>query len=198
MEFRILGPTVVLDGERRVPLPSGRGRALLALLVLHAGEPVSADRLIDELWGEAPPATARTVVHGLVSRLRRLLEPGRAKARAGALLQTSGSGYRIAIEPEAVDAHRFKRMIDESRGVPEEVRAAKLTAALSLWRGPALADFVYQPFAQRAISALEELRIQAMEDRIEVELALGHAPDLVPELEQLIQEHPFRERLRGR
>jgi DNA-binding SARP family transcriptional activator len=166
------------------------------LLVLHAGEPVSADRLIDELWGERPPPTARTVVHGLVSRLRRVLEPGRAKARPG-LLQTSGSGYRFAIEPHAVDAHRFKRLIDESRGAPAEVRAAKLSAALSLWRGPALADFVYEPFAQRAITALEELRIEATEDRIEADLALGRAADLVPELEQLIQEHPFRERLRG-
>ncbi|MGH2381010.1 MAG: BTAD domain-containing putative transcriptional regulator, partial [Candidatus Limnocylindria bacterium] len=197
MEFRILGPTEVVDGERRVPLPSGRGRALLALLALHAGEPVSADRLIDELWGEDPPPTARTVVHGLVSRLRGVLEPGSAKAQPGALLQTFGSGYRLAIEPDAVDAHRFKRLIDESRGAPEEVRAAKLSAALSLWRGPALADFLYQPFAQRAISALEELRIQAIEDRIEADLASGRAADLVPDLEQLIQDHPFRERLRG-
>jgi DNA-binding SARP family transcriptional activator len=197
MEFRILGATEVLDGRRRIQLPSGRGRALLALLALHAGEPVSADRLMDELWGEDPPPTARTVVHGLVSRLRRVLEPRIAKSRAGGLLQTLGSGYRLAIEPDAVDAHRFKRLIDEARGAPAEMRAAKLSAALALWRGPALADFVYQPFAQRAITALEELRIEATEDRIEADLALGRAADLVSELEQLIQEHPFRERLRG-
>jgi DNA-binding SARP family transcriptional activator len=197
MEFRILGPTEVLDRGRRVPLPGGRGRALLALLVLHAGEPVSADRLIDELWGENPPPTARTVVHGLVSRLRGVLEPGRGKARPGALLQTLGSGYRLAIEPDGVDAHRFKRLIDEARGAPAGVRAAKLSAALALWRGPTLADFAYEPFAQRAITALEELRTQAMEDRIEVDLASGRAADLVPELEQLIRAHPFRERLRG-
>lgn len=183
MEFRILGPTEVLDGGRRVPLPVGRGRALLALLLLHAGEPVPADRLIDELWGEGPPPTARTVVHGLVSRLRRVLEPGRTKAWPGGLLQTSGSGYRLAIEPHAVDAHRFKRLIDEARGAPAEVRAAKLSAALALWRGPALADFAYEPFAQRAITALEELRTQAIEDRIDADLALGRAADLVPELE---------------
>src|SRR3990170_7039425 len=130
MEFRILGPTEVLDGGRRVPLPGGRGRALLALLVLHAGDPVSADRLIDELWGEGPPPTARTVVHGLVSRLRGVLEPGRGKARPGALLQTLGSAYRLGIDPDAVDAHRFKRLIDEARGAPTEVRAANLSAAL--------------------------------------------------------------------
>jgi DNA-binding SARP family transcriptional activator len=197
MDFRILGPTEVLDAGRRLPLPGGRGRAVLALLVLHAGEPVSADRLIDELWGEGPPPTARTVVHGLVSRLRRVLEPGRGKARPGALLQTLGSGYRLGIDPDAVDAHRFKRLIDEARGAPGEVRAAKLSAALALWRGPALADFVYEPFAQRAIAALEEHRTQAIEDRIETDLASGRAADLVPELEQLIRSHPFRERLRG-
>ena len=197
MEFRILGPTEVLDGGRRRPLPSGRGRALLALLALQAGEPVSADRLIDELWGDDPPPTARTVVHGLVSRLRRVLEPHSAVEPPRGVLQTLGSGYRLAIEPDAVDAHRFKRLIDEAHGGPAEVRAAKLSAALALWRGPALADFAYEPFAQRAITALDELRTQAIEDRIEADLALGRAADLVPELEQLIQEHPFRERLRG-
>jgi DNA-binding SARP family transcriptional activator len=197
VEFRILGPMEVLDGGRRVPLPGGRGRALLALLMLHAGEPVSADRLIDELWGESPPPTARTVVHGLVSRLRGVLEPGRGKARPGALLQTFGNGYRLAIETDAVDAHRFKRLIDEARGAPAEVRARMLSAALILWRGPPLSDFAYEPFAQRAITALEELRTQATEDRIEADLASGRARDLVPELEQLIRAHPFRERLRG-
>jgi DNA-binding SARP family transcriptional activator/class 3 adenylate cyclase len=197
MEFRILGPTEVLDGGRPVPLPSGRGRALLALLVLNAGEPVSADRLIDELWGEDPPPTARTVVHGLVSKLRGVLGPGRGEARFGTILQTSGSGYRLHIEPEAVDAHRFKQLIDEARGAPAEARATKFSDALALWRGSALADFSYEPFAQRAITALEELRVQAIEDRIQADLASGHAADLVPELEQIIQDHPFRERLRG-
>jgi DNA-binding SARP family transcriptional activator len=197
MEFRILGATEVLDRGRRIQLPSGRGRAILALLALHADEPVSADRLIDELWGESPPPTARTVVHGLVSRLRRVLEPRAATSPPGALLQTIAGGYRLAVEPDAVDAHRFKRLIDEARGAPAEIGALKLSAALALWRGPALADFAYEPFAQRAITALEELRTQAMEDRIEADLASGRAADLVPELEQLIHDHPFRERLRG-
>ena len=187
MEFRILGPTEVLDGGRRVPLPSGRGRALLVLLVLHAGQPVSADRLIDELWGEGPPPTARTVVHGLVSKLRGLLEPSSGKARLDTLLQTFGSGYRLAIEPDAVDAHRFKQLIDGARVAPAEVRAARLSEALALWRGPALADFSYEPFAQRAITALEELRTQAIEDRIDADLASGCSAELVPELEP---DHP--------
>ncbi len=197
MEFRILGPTEVLDGARRVPLPSGRGRALLAVLALHAGEPVSADRLVDELWGENPPPTARTVVHGLVSRLRRVLAPRNAEARPGALLETIAGGYRLAIEPDAVDAHRFKRLIDEARDAAAEIRASQLSSALALWRGPALADFAYEPFAQRPITALEDLRTQAIEDRIEADLALGRAGNLVAELEQLIQDNPFRERLRG-
>ena len=191
MEFRILGPTEVLDGGRRLPLPSGRGRALLALLALHAGEAISADRLIDELWGEDPPPTARTIVQGLVSRLRRVLEPDKAPARPAARLQTVGGGYRLAIEAEAVDAHRFKRLIDEAREAPMALRSTRLSAALALWRGPALADFTYEPFAQRAITALEELRTQAIEDRIEADLAAGRAAELVPELEQVIQDHPF-------
>jgi DNA-binding SARP family transcriptional activator len=166
-------------------------------LALHAGETVSADVLIDELWGEAPPPTARTVVHGLVSRLRHVLEPGRAKARPGMLLQRIGSGYQLAIESDAVDAHRFKRLIDESRSAPPELRAAKVSTALTLWRGPALADFAYEPFAQRPIATLDELRIEAIEDRIEADLSLGRGAGLVPELEELIHEHPFRERLRG-
>jgi DNA-binding SARP family transcriptional activator len=197
MDIRILGPTEVLDEGREVPLPSGHGRALLVLLALHAGESISADRLIDELWGEDPPPTARTVVHGLVSRLRRVLVPHSAKARPGALIQTIGGGYRLAIEPDAVDAHRFKRLIDEARIGPAEVRAAKLSTALALWRGAALIDFAYEPFAQRAIRALEELRIQAIEERVEADLASGRAGDLAADLQQLVQAHPFRERLHG-
>jgi DNA-binding SARP family transcriptional activator len=197
LEFRILGPTEVLDRGRSVSLPSGRGRALLVLLALHAGETVSADLLIDELWGESAPPTARTVVHGLISRLRNVLDPDRATARPGTPLHTLGSGYRLAIEPDAVDAHRFKRLLDESRSATAELRAAKISTALALWRGPALAEFAYEPFAQRPIAALDELRIEAIEDRIEADLSLGRAAGLVPELEELIREHPFRERLRG-
>src|SRR5712691_1227465 len=197
MDFRILGSTEVLDGTRRVELPAGRGRALLALLILHAGEPVAAERVVDELWGEDPPRTAGTVVQGLVSRLRRALEPGRAKGGPSELLQTVEGGYRLAVEPEAIDAGRFKRLLDEVRDADTEARSAKLSAALRLWRGPALADFTYEPFAQRAIAALEDLRIEAIEDRIEADLALGRGGDLAAELNEVITAHPYRERLRG-
>src|SRR6266567_8648380 len=115
MEFRILGSMEVLDGARRVALPSGRGRSLLALLTLHAGEPVAAERLIDELWGEYPPATAATVVQGLVSRLRKALEPERTKGTRPQVLQTVETAYRLAIGPDSVDANAFKRLLDEAR-----------------------------------------------------------------------------------
>jgi DNA-binding SARP family transcriptional activator len=197
MDFRILGSTEVLDGTRRVELPAGRGRALLALLILHAGEPVAAERIVDELWGEDPPRTADTVVQGLVSRLRRAFEPGRARGGPSEPLQTVGNGYRLAIDPESIDADRFKRLLDEASDATPEARSAKLSAALGMWRGPALADFTYEPFAQRAIAALDELRIQAIEHRFEADLTLGRGGELVAALEEVIAAQPFREQLRG-
>ena len=197
MEFRILGSMEALDEARPLALPVGRGRALLALLVLHVGEAVSAERLIDELWGEHPPATASTVVQGHVSRLRQVLEPGRDKGDPSTILRTVATGYLLAIEPDAVDANRFKRLRDQAHDATLTVRSAMLADALRLWRGPALADFTYEPFAQRAITALEELRLAALEERIEADLALGRHGELAPEVEQLIGAHPFRERLRG-
>jgi len=197
MEFRILGSMEVVDGSRRVDLPAGRGRALLALLILHVGEVVTADGLIDELWGEHPPATANTVVQELVSRLRRVLEPGRGKGDPPAILQTAGAGYRLAVDPQAVDANRFTWMLDRARNASIEVRSRLLADALALWRGRALADFAYVPFAQRAITALEELRVAALEERIDADLDLGRHAELVAEVEQLVAAHPFRERLRG-
>ena len=197
MEFRILGPLEVLDDGRPVALPGGRGRALLALLILHAGEVVSADRLIDELWGESPPPTATTALQGLVSNLRKRLEPARAGGEAPAVLRTVAPGYVLTIDPARVDSNRFRRLLEEARGAAAAERSARLRRALSLWRGPALADFTYQPFAQREITALEELRLVAIEERVEADLALGRHGQLVAELEALVAEHPFRERVRG-
>src|SRR5437867_1519716 len=197
MNFGILGATEVRDEARRLELPTGRARSLLALLILHVGEPVAAERIIDELWGEDPPRTAGTVVQGLISRLRRALEPGRAKAGPSAILKTAGTGYCLVVAPESVDANRFKGLLDRARGATLEERPEILADALSMWRGPALADFTYEPFAQRAIAALEELRTQAIEDRVEAELSLRRGGDLVAELEEVIAANPFRERLRG-
>jgi DNA-binding SARP family transcriptional activator len=197
MQFLILGSMEVLDGDRRLDLPAGRARALLAFLVLHVDEAVSSEQLIDELWGEDPPPTAGTVVQGLVSRLRRVLEPSRGKGEPAALLQTVGPGYRLAVDPDAVDANRFKRLLDEASGTTARMRSRTLGSALRLWRGQALADFTYEPFAQAAIRALEELRLGAIEDRIDADLALGRHGNLVAEIEELVAAHPFRERLHG-
>src|SRR5437667_8233772 len=111
MNFGILGATEVRDEARRVELPTGRARSLLALLILHPGEPVAAERIIDELWGEDPPRTSGTIVQGLVLRLRRALEPRRAKREPSDILQTVGSAYRLAIDPGCIDADRFKRFL---------------------------------------------------------------------------------------
>ena len=197
MEFRILGSMEVADGGRRVQMPSGRARALLALLILHANQPIALDRLIDELWGEDPPATAATVVQGLVSRLRKALEPERDKGTTARLLTTVGAGYQLTTESTSVDAHRFTGLVDEARAASLEARFSMLTTALGLWRGPALMDFAYEPFAQRAIAALEERRIETIELRFETELALGRSAELIAELRTEIEAHPLRERLRG-
>ena len=197
MEFRLLGVMEVLDASGPIELPSGRGRALLAILALHAGQPVAAERLIDELWGGTPPATAATVVHGLVSRLRR--SAGATEGDAGPqVLETVGKGYRLAVDPDSVDAIRFERLVVRGprHGGPA-TRAEVLSTALALWRGPALADFTYEPFAQRTIRALEESRIQASEDLRDAELELGRADEVIPRMRELIEAHPFRERLHG-
>src|SRR5438094_396212 len=170
----------VLDRDGRIQLPAGRGRALLALLVLHAGEVVSAERLIDELWGEDPPPTADTVVQGLVSRLRKLLDPRRATGEPSGVIETVGRGYRLAVAGGAVDATRFSQLLEEARLTTGQRRSTLLGEALQLWRGPALSDFAYDPFAQRAIAALEELRLAAFEDHIDADLGLGRHHDLIP------------------
>jgi DNA-binding SARP family transcriptional activator/class 3 adenylate cyclase/tetratricopeptide (TPR) repeat protein len=195
VEFRILGPLEVLKDRQRVSLPMGRGRGLLAVLVLRAGEVVSSDRLIDELWGENPPATAANALQNLVSGLRKRLEPGRARGALPTVLETQEPGYRLAIDPGQVDANRFRNLLAEAREAPVGEKAAMLHGALNLWRGPALADFVYEPFAQAAIAELEELRLTAIEERIDADLAIGRHAEVVAELQGLASEHPLRERL---
>jgi YVTN family beta-propeller protein len=193
LEFRVLGPFEVAHAGRRVALGGTRQRALLAVLLVHRNQLVGPDRLIDELWGERPPATALKTVQVYVSRLRKALGDGALLTRAG--------GYILAVEPEQVDADRFAALTAEGRralrsGDPR-VAAERLGAALALWRGPPLADLAYERFAQAEIARLEEARLGAVEDRIEAELALGRHAELVGELEALVREHPLRERLRG-
>jgi DNA-binding SARP family transcriptional activator/tetratricopeptide (TPR) repeat protein len=193
MEFRILGPLEALDGERPVALGGSRQRALLGVFVLHAGETLSTDRLVDELWGEdAPPGAAKNV-QVYVSRLRKTL--------GESAIITREHGYELALDPERLDAHRFERLVGEGRrelgaGHPEAAATA-LEGALTLWRGPPLADLAYEPFAQRDVARLDDLRIAAREQLIDAKLALGAHAEVVTELEGLVAEHPYREGLRG-
>jgi len=193
VEFRILGPLEVWREGRPVHIGGAKERALLALLLLHAGEPVSVDRLIDELWGDSPPATARKSVHVRVAGLRRALR--------GDVLLTRGDGYLVRLEPNQLDLHRFEQLLSGGRDLlgagDPSAAVATLDEALALWRGPALADFTYESFAQPAIARLEELRVHALELRVEAQLDLGLHARVIVELEDLLATHPFRERLRA-
>ena len=196
MKFSLLGPLEVTDGEREITVGGGKRRALLALLLLHANEVVSAERLIDELWGERPTATATKSLHVYVSQLRKEL----ASAN-GNLLLTRGNGYSMEVDADQLDLLRFERLVDDGRRAFEEGRAdrsaQKLRHALALWRGPPLSDFQYEPFAQHYIARLEEERLTALEARIEADLACGRHAEIVGELEDLVVHHPLREHLRA-
>ncbi|MET0761655.1 MAG: BTAD domain-containing putative transcriptional regulator, partial [Thermoleophilaceae bacterium] len=194
MDYCLLGPLEVLDDDsRQLSIGAGRQRALLALLLLRANEPVASDRLIEELWGESPPATAHKMLHNQVSALRRALgQNGR--------LETLGSAYRLKVQRGELDVARFEELADEGRGqVAGDPAAAveTLRKALALWRGPALSDVAYEPFAQGEIARLEEERWAAFEARTEAELALGRHAELVGQLEAAVAEQPLRERLHG-
>ncbi|HEX2028925.1 MAG TPA: BTAD domain-containing putative transcriptional regulator [Nitriliruptorales bacterium] len=197
MEFRLLGPLEVVDGDRPVALPRGRARSLLALLALRPGEVQATDRLIDALWGEHPPPTAATALQGHISTLRKRLEPDRGAGDEPAIIVTHLAGYVLAVGPEQVDAARFRRLVERALAAFAVERADELRQALALWRGPALADFAYEPFAQTPIAALEELRAVALEARIGADLELGRHAEVVAEVGELVAEHPLREDLRG-
>jgi predicted ATPase/DNA-binding SARP family transcriptional activator len=195
MQFGILGPTRVwADDGREVAVGGSRLRALLARLLVDPGKVVGTGRLIDDLYGDQPPAGAANALQSQVSRLRRALpEPS--------LVEFHPAGYRLAAEPGDVDAHRFARLAAEGHralAAGDQPRAAELLAeALDLWRGPALADVVGAPFAAAQLARLDGLRLAAIEDRVEADLALGQPGPLVPELQSLVEEHPLRERLCG-
>jgi DNA-binding SARP family transcriptional activator len=197
MEFRILGPLEVLRQGHAVPLGGTKQRAVLAILLLNANEVVSSDRLTDALWGDQRPETASAGLQNFVSQLRKLLEPESAGRRGHRILLTRSPGYLLRVDPEQLDLERFERLLSEAREEPAEPRAAKLREALALWRGDPLADLAHEPFAQAEIQRLEELRLVAIEERIDADLARGRHADLVGELDTLIAKHPLRDRLRG-
>src|SRR6266540_3410682 len=198
MEFRLLGPLEVWEDGRPLSLGGTKQRALLAILLLRANEVVSRDVLIDELWGERPPASAAHSLEAYVSRLRKTLHADRT---GEPILVTRPPGYMLRVEFEKLDLDRFDRLLEEGRRAlathaPERA-FQKLSEALSLWRGPPLGDLAFEPFAQVEVERLEELRLAALEERIEAELALARNEALVPELQALVVQHPLRERLRG-
>jgi predicted ATPase/DNA-binding SARP family transcriptional activator len=178
MEFRILGPLDVVDGPRVVALPGAKHRALLAMLLLHANEVVSTERLTEALWDDEPPGTAQKALQVYVSQLRKVLDRER--------LLTKAPGYLIRVDADELDLTRFERLVRE--GMPRE--------ALELWRGPPLAEFTYADFAQSEIARLDELHLSCLEQRIDADLAAGRSAELVGELEALVANHPLRERPR--
>jgi DNA-binding SARP family transcriptional activator len=199
MRFSIFGPTQLWRADgREVTVGGPRLRALLALLLVDAGNVVAGERLIDGLCGGNPPGDAANALQSQVSRLPQLL---RDDDRRGSPVELHPAGHRLAVEADEVDAHRFERLAAEGRralAAGDHPRAATLLReALDLWRGPALSDVGDVPFAQAQAVRLEELRVSAVEDHVEAELALGGHPTLVAELERLVAAYALRERLRG-
>jgi len=179
MEFRILGPLEVFENGRRLDVGGAKQRALLAILLLHANEVVSTDRLIDALWEDDAPETGRKALQVYVSQLRKTLGKER--------IATRSPGYRLQVEPDELDLSRVQRLLDNGQAAE----------ALALWRGQALADFSYERFAHGEITRLEDLRLACLEERIVNDLACGRHAAVVGELEALVREHPLRESLRA-
>ena len=186
LDFRILGPFEVLaaDGE---PLPLGgqKQRALLVALLLRANDVVSTDVLIDRLWGENPPRTARTSLQNAVSALRQLLGPN--------VLVTRSPGYRLTVDLDSIDLKRFERLAASARALEGEERGERLREALALWRGEPLPEFRFEPFAAEEIFRLEELYLATLQERIEADLVCERFSEVVPELQALVAQHPDRE-----
>ncbi len=201
MHFGILGPLQVIgDDGRELALGGRMPRAVLALLLLRANEVVSSDQLVEALWPGAPPASGARGLHVHVSRLRRALAAGHSDPDGERLVTTAG-GYVLRVGPEELDVQRCERLIGEGRsllaaGRPDQAVAA-LSGALELWRGDVLADFQYDAFAQGEIARLGELRAAVLEERIAVEMLLGREAQVLGELERLVRDYPYRERLRG-
>jgi DNA-binding SARP family transcriptional activator len=201
MQFRILGPLEVVDDQgQEVPLHGRKQRALLAILLLHANELVSADRLIDELWDSHPPTTAAKALQVHVSRLRRALDA--ATEGGGRRLVTRPAGYLLQTWPGELDVECFEQRMAAAgtafdADAPDEA-AVHLDEALGLWRGQPLCDLSFEAFVEDAVTRLENLKIAAVVRRIDAQLALGLHDEAIPQLETLVREHPFREHLRAK
>ena len=185
IHVRVLGPLTASRGEAQLHLGGSKQRALLALLALERGRTVATDALIEALWPQKPPGRPQTAIQGYVSHLR--------KALGHDALITDASGYRLELAEGALDSAEFEHMLTTAGRLAPAARVDMLSKALALWRGPALADFLYEPWAQGEASRLEELRLNGLEARIDAHLAVGHASELVGELEVLVAGHPLRE-----
>jgi DNA-binding SARP family transcriptional activator len=196
VEFRILGPLEVVEDGNPVALGTLKERLVLGVLLLHANEFVSRERLIDDLWGEAPPPTARKAVNVYLSKLRKVLS-----VAGGDPITTASGGYRLNVEPEGLDASRMRVLIADAqelvaKGEPKSA-AERFQEALALWRGPTLAGLQLESRGRDEVAQLDELRLTALMDRIDCDLALGRHERALGELGVLVPEHPLRERLRA-
>ena len=190
MEFRILGPLEVVDAGHAVPLGGSKQRKLLALLLLTPNRPVSVDRLIDAVWSGDPPAAASNALQYHVSQLRKALGDGAA-------IVTQEPGYLIQLEADQLDLLRFEELVAEAARADAAGASRLLGGALGLWRGEALAELADDVLTQAEVQRLEAARLAALERRIDADLALGRAGQLVPELEALVHTHPLHEGLVG-
>ena len=189
MRYGILGPLELTNEGRAIEVAGAKQRALLAVLLVNANHVVASDALIESLWEEQAPETAVKALQVRVSQLRKLLGPGR--------LATRSPGYVLRVDEGELDLHEFEALLQQARDASPANAAVALSEALALWRGPPLADFAFDRFAQAEIARLEELRVEATEERLEADLALGRHRTLTAELEALVAQHPLRERMRG-
>jgi predicted ATPase/DNA-binding SARP family transcriptional activator len=200
MEFRLFGPLEVIDDQVSLPLGGLKQRAVLAILLLRANQVVSADELLDGVWGESPPPSAGNALQVYVSQLRKILRAGRAKSESADRLVSHPSGYTFRVDADDLDVWCFERLATEGREAlvagNEADAAAKLAQALALTRGAPLQDFRFEAFAQDAIERIEEQMLQTYEDKVEAELALGRHHESLAELQSKVRSHPLRERLR--
>src|SRR5215475_15007725 len=193
MEFRILGSIEVVDEEGPIPLGAPKQRALLAFLLLNANTLVTRDRLVDVLWGAEPPKSAVSSLQVYVHGLRRAL--------GGERIERHGTGYRLHLDPSALDLSRFERLVDQAAAALASGRAADaaedLRRALDLWHGQPPADLADEPVRETEAAQLEEQHLRAIELLHDAELALGRHDEIVPELERLIAAEPYREHVRA-
>ncbi|MFQ5554605.1 MAG: BTAD domain-containing putative transcriptional regulator, partial [Acidimicrobiia bacterium] len=196
MDFRLLGPLEVVSDGIAIEIPAPKQRSLLGLLLLHAGDVITSDRILEELWGDDQPSSGASAVRFHMSKLRDALLPDRPKGDDG-IIVTRPPGYLLPGDGHHIDIHDFDLGVERARSIlqTDPGRASdQLREALALWRGRALSDFQYEQWAQPEIARLEELRLGAVEDRIDADLAMGRHGDVTGELEAMVAEHPFRER----